>query len=91
MSNVTPIRGTPTLPDLPLAFALAIQEQQDRVWRLRSLLETLCTAVMDGHSVDDEEAAIQGLIEYADEALDMGALKERAATIVKDEPGKKQP
>jgi hypothetical protein len=44
------------------------------VWRLLRLLETLCTAAMDGDSVEDEEAAIRGLIEYADgvhEALDL--------------------
>ena len=67
--NVTPIRAGGA-PSLPPYFGQAIQEQQSRVWRLRSLLDVLYTAVANNASIDDEEAALSALIEYAEEIHD---------------------
>jgi hypothetical protein len=93
--NVTPIRGDQTASALPPGFQRALEEQQTRVWRLRNLLDTLCIAVRDGWILDDGEAAIQGLVDYADGihlALDVDLLKERGAEIAEERARKgKQP
>lgn len=69
-------------PVLPPAVVTAIEEQQTRVWRLRSLLDVFREAVIDGDNIDDKEAALDALIELADEvykALDTESIASRAA------------
>jgi len=79
MTNVTPIN-----PELPVWIGKAVEEQQTKVWRLRSLLDVLREAVREDHDVEDSGAAVDALVEYADQihlALDESALKARAAEL----------
>jgi hypothetical protein len=90
MSKVSAISGE---SGIPVGLSLAIQEQQARMWKLRSLLDAVCSALQNGN-VEDEGAAVQGLIDYADEihgSLDVGALKQRAEAIMEDDSGEKRP
>ena len=69
-------------PQLPIFVRDAVSEQQDRVWRLRNLIE--CIRYVDREQVDDYEAALSGLVEYAADihsALDVGTVAERAEAL----------
>ena len=98
MSTVTRIGGKSDKPpaELPPGFERAIEEQQSRVWRLRSLLGMALRAeIGDAATIlADQEAVLEGLLEYADEvhlALDIALLKDRAAQIAQEEAKEKQP
>lgn len=78
-------------PSLHPSVAAAIHEQQERVWRLRNLLDALRGAIIGGANLEDEEAALDGLIEYADQihlAMDAGPITERATWLDQLERGK---
>lgn len=86
-NNVTPIRPKPERPKRQKGSDItkATDEQQDRVWRLRALIQ--CVREADWELVDDSEAALDGLADYASSihlALDAGALKERAKQLEED-------
>jgi hypothetical protein len=69
---------------LPASLRQAIGEQQDRVWRLRNLIECVRNTADSSEDVEDFGAAITGLQDYADDtfyALDAGAVAERAHAI----------
>ncbi len=76
---------------LPATIAKAVEQQQARLWSLRSLVDLVLVAVQnDGRieSVDDMEAALVGIIELADsvhEALDEQAIADRAAELAEDQ------
>lgn len=71
-------------PGLRPSVMTAIEEQQTKVWRLRSLLDVLREAIREDHGVEDAGAAIDALVEYADQihmALDVDTIKARAAEL----------
>jgi len=82
MNNVTVFPTS--APAIPASLREAIEEQQHRVWRLRSLLDCLQSALGANAGIEDLDAAIAGLVEYADRIhsdLDVQVLTERATTI----------
>ena len=74
----------PVQPRLPKHVAEVVTELQSRVWRLRSLIQ--CVREADHEQLEDYEAALSGLVDYADDihlAMDVGTIAERAAEKVR--------
>jgi hypothetical protein len=88
--NITAIPSK--TPQLPIFVRDAVSEQQARVRRLRNLIE--CVRYVDREQIDDYEAAISGLVDYADDihlALDVGTVAERAETLRAESHGPRNP
>lgn len=79
--------NTDTNPASEPSLQEAIDEQQTRVWRLRSLIECVSVVGDGGRGIDDPDAAIEGLVDYADaihSALDFEALTKRAGELARE-------
>jgi hypothetical protein len=75
--------------ELPTFIRDAVSEQQDRVWRLRNLIS--CVREANRDMVKDFEAALSGLVDYADDihvALDTQVVAERAETLRAESHGR---
>lgn len=78
-----------TRPEIRPPVAKAIDEQRNRLWRLRSLIEVTAFAVdhESGDEIEDLNAVLAGLLELADsihEALETQTIAERAAELAED-------
>ena len=65
----------------------AIEEQQTRVWRLRSLMDATLKAIIAGSEPEDMDATLCALIDYADTvhlALDTEIIVARAVELEED-------
>jgi hypothetical protein len=81
-------KSTTTKRSLPAPVLTAIEERQERIWRLRNLIACVRAAADSPDDVDDFGAAISGLQDSADDthmALDAEAIAERGAAIRQEE------
>lgn len=82
------VTSAPVPGKLPTPICAAIKDQQDRLWRLRSLLDCAADGAQHGSGVEDLEASLKGLVDYADSihaALDPAALIEAGREIEENE------
>jgi hypothetical protein len=77
----------PVKPKLPEHVAKVVFDLQSRVWRLRNLIQ--CVRETDATQIEDRDAALSGLVEYADSIyreMDAGLIAERAVALREGTP-----